>query len=255
MTDPAAPTPELRWGAATDVGHVRDVNQDAHLAAAPLFAVADGMGGHQAGEVASRVAVEALAELDLTAVEPEDVGGLVTEALRTAQRRLHEHAERERAADERWHSGTTVVAAVACAGPAGPVWAVVNLGDSRAYTLSSGRLEQVTVDHSVVQELVDAGRLDPAEVAHHPERHVITRALGGPDFREPDVFLLAGDDAPRLLLCSDGINGMLDDRDIERVLASEEAADPQAAAERLVAAALEAGGEDNATAVVVDLVP
>ncbi|MEZ5091275.1 PP2C family serine/threonine-protein phosphatase [Nocardioides sp.] len=127
---------------------------------------------------------------------------------------------------------------------------MANLGDSRAYRLLDGRLEQVSVDHSVVQELVDAGAITVAEMATHPERHVVTRALGGPDAAEPDFFLL--DRSDRLLLCSDGITGMLEDDQIAAVLGAEK--DPRAAADRLVADAVRAGGLDNATAVVVDVV-
>ncbi len=113
-------------------------------------------------------------------------------------------------------------------------------------------LEQVSVDHSLVQELVDAGRLDPVEVATHPKRNVITRALGDPGGVEADFFVLPLDSAERLLLCTDGVTGMLDDAEVAAVLA--DAADPRDAADRLVAAAVAAGGEDNATAVVVDVV-
>ena len=113
-------------------------------------------------------------------------------------------------------------------------------------------LEQVSVDHSLVQQLVDAGQISRTEAAHHPERHVVTRALGGPETPRPDLFLLPLEEAPRLLLCSDGINGMIDDALIAAVL--RDVADPDEAAERLVDEALHAGGRDNATAVVVDVV-
>ena len=131
-------------------------------------------------------------------------------------------------------------------------WLVANVGDSRAYRLDGGRLEQVSVDHSLVQELVEAGSISAAEAAHHPERNIVTRALGGPECPEADFFLLPLTTTARLVLCSDGINGMLDDPEIARVLAA--SADPAEAATALVAAALSAGGEDNATVVVVDVV-
>ena len=111
---------------------------------------------------------------------------------------------------------------------------------------------QVSVDHSVVQELLDSGEIDAAAAAVHPERHVITRALGGPVLREPDFFLLPLESASRVVLCSDGVSGMIDDQEIEEILAT--APDPRDAAERIVAAAVAAGGQDNATAVVVDVV-
>ena len=129
---------------------------------------------------------------------------------------------------------------------------LVNLGDSRIYRLKGDDLDQVSVDHSVVQELVDAGTITTEDAATHPERHVITRALGGPDFADADYFLLPLASVERLLLCSDGISGMIDDEAIAEVLV--EAEDPRDAADLLVDDALAAGGRDNATAVVVDVV-
>ena len=133
-----------------------------------------------------------------------------------------------------------------------PRWLLANLGDSRAYVYAGGALDQVSVDHSLVQELVDSGAITPDDALVHPERHVITRALGGRGSAEADFFVLPLSAAERLLLCSDGVSGMVDDATIARVLA--ETTDPRDAADRLVAAALEAGGHDNATAVVVDVV-
>ena len=129
---------------------------------------------------------------------------------------------------------------------------VANLGDSRAYRVGPDGLDRVSVDHSVVQELVDAGRITEDEVATHPERHVITRALGGPDAAEADYFHVPLATAERLLLCTDGVTGMIDDVEIEEILRDTD--DPRDAADRLVAAAVSAGGEDNATAVVIDVV-
>ena len=135
----------------------------------------------------------------------------------------------------------------------GPRWLLANLGDSRIYREAAGRLERVSVDHSLVQELVDAGRITPAQAAVHPHRHVVTRALGG-DFADADYFLLPVTAGERLLLCSDGVTEMLDDARVAAVLAGAAgAAGASAAAEALVAAAVEAGGRDNATAVVVDV--
>jgi protein phosphatase len=133
-----------------------------------------------------------------------------------------------------------------------PAWLLVNLGDSRIYAVSRGALHQVSTDHSVVQELVDSGQITEAQAAEHPERHVITRALGGPRLEPADHFLVPVGDAERLLLCTDGISGLLDDDEIGAVLT--QTADPRDAADALVAAALRAGGDDNATAVVVDVV-
>jgi protein phosphatase len=240
--------PKVQYAAATDVGLVREVNEDAHLTAPPVFAVADGMGGHAGGDVASAIVVEELARLAGTTYDADSAVRAVTGALEASQRRIEEHAAGRvgRAAP-----GTTVAGVVLVGGDE-PVLLVVNLGDSRVYRTLGGELQQVTRDHSLVQELLDAGDITADEVADHPERHVITRALGGPGFTEPDLFWLAVEDADRLLVCTDGVNGLLDDTTIERILVGEP--DPAAAARALVAAALDAGGEDNATAVVLDVV-
>jgi serine/threonine protein phosphatase PrpC len=133
----------------------------------------------------------------------------------------------------------------------GAKWLLANLGDSRIYRYAAGSLEQVSVDHSVVQELIDAGSITPEEAAVHPARNIITRALGGAEFSDADYFLLPLPAVERLLLCSDGVTGMIDDAQIAEILGRE--GDAQDAADRLVAAAVEAGGRDNATAVVVDV--
>jgi protein phosphatase len=244
---------ELDHGAATDVGRVREVNEDALLAAPPVFVVADGMGGHEGGDVASAIVVEEFRRLAEAGYDPRHAVEAVREALAASQARILEYAEEQlgRGIDRRRRAGTTVVAAL-LADADGPAWLVANLGDSRAYRCADGVLEQVSVDHSLVQELIDAGRLDPADVATHPERNVITRALGDAAGVEADLFVLPLGTTARLLLCSDGVTGMLADDEIATVLA--DAADPRDAADRLVAAAVAAGGEDNATAVVVDVV-
>ena len=244
---------ELRYGVRTDVGRVREVNEDDLLAAPPVFAVADGMGGHDGGDVASRVAVEELRRLAEDGYDPLRAEGALVGALERAQQRIGEYAADRRAEGHRSSPGTTAVAAVLVEDDGVPAWLVANLGDSRCYRLAEGVLEQVSVDHSLVQHLVDAGQITPAEAAHHPERHVVTRALGGPEMPRPDLFVLPVSATPRLLLCSDGISGMIDDEAIAAVL--RELDDPGAAAERLVEQALDAGGRDNATAVVVDAAP
>ena len=243
--------PEVRYGAASDVGLVRTVNEDSFLAAPPVFVVADGMGGHSGGDVASRLAVEEFARLAGTAYTPDAARSAVYDALVAAQQRINDVAdEHRRSGASSWFAGTTAVAAVLVDHEGAPGWLVANLGDSRAYRVVDGSLHQVSVDHSVVQELVDAGAITVAEMATHPERHVVTRALGGPDAAEPDFFLL--DRCDRLLLCTDGVTGMLDAEQIAAVLGLEQ--EPQHAAARLVADAVAAGGLDNATAVVVDVV-
>ena len=243
----------LHSGAATDVGRVREINQDAYLASAPVFVVADGMGGHQGGEVASAIAVEAFGRLAGQAYDSTRGAEVVIECLREAQRRIRAYAAEQRGAgDPDWYAGTTVVVALLCEDEDGPSWLLVNLGDSRIYRVHDGRLDQVSVDHSVVQELMDAGEIDAAAAAVHPERHVITRALGGAVLRAPDFFVLPLASASRIVLCSDGVSGMIDDEEMEEILRGND--DPTDAAERIVAAAVDAGGQDNATAVVVDVV-
>lgn len=242
--------PELRAGARTDVGRVRGVNEDDYLVAPPVFAVADGMGGHDDGAAASRIVVEELRRLADAGYDAGNVRDRVAATLAECQRRIAEHSvDRIMAGRARGYAGTTVVAAL-LVDDEDPWWLLVNLGDSRIYHLGDEGLVQVSTDHSVVQELIDAGRISRAEAATHPARNVITRALGGRGEVEPaDYFRVPADG--RLLLCSDGINAMLDDPAIALVLREEE--EPEAAADRLVAAAVAAGGVDNATAVVVDV--
>jgi protein phosphatase len=243
----------LHCGAATDIGRVREINQDAYFASAPVFVVADGMGGHRGGEVASSIVVEEFARLAHQGYDSSRGTAVVNECLAAGQRRIREYGEANRGEGEPdWYAGTTVVAALLCEDEEGPKWLLVNLGDSRIYRVHEGSLDQVSVDHSVVQELMDAGTIDEEAAAVHPERHVITRALGGPVLREPDFFLLPLTSASRIVLCSDGVSGMIDDAEIEEILRA--SADPRDAADRIVAAAVQAGGEDNATAVVVDVV-
>ncbi len=243
----------LNAGAATDVGLVRAANQDAYLASPPVFVVADGMGGHDGGEVASGIVVEEFARLAGVGFDPLAAVPAVEEVLAKARERIVAHVQhrREEGSIGYW-SGTTVVAALLAADAEGPKWLLVNLGDSRIYKLHEDRLEQVSVDHSVVQQLIDRGEITPDAAAHHPERHVITRALGPGGDAEPDLFVVPLGSAGRLLLCSDGVSGMVPDAEVERIL--REVADPRDAAERLIAQALAAGGEDNATAVVIDVV-
>lgn len=242
---------DLHHGAATDVGLVRTVNEDSLLVAPPVFVVADGMGGHSGGDVASRIVVEEFARL-AEDYDPRRGADCVSDAFVRSQARIVQYGESQRESQPRWHAGTTAVVAALVEDAGAPKWLLANLGDSRAYRITGGALEQVSVDHSVVQELVDAGEITSEEAADHPERHIITRALGSPDRIDPDFFLLPLASVERLLLCSDGINGMIDDPQIEEILLG--VADPRDAADALVRAALDAGGRDNATAVVVDVV-
>ncbi|MCY7397070.1 MAG: protein phosphatase 2C domain-containing protein [Nocardioides sp.] len=243
---------ELHHGVATDVGHVRATNEDSFLAEPPLYVVADGMGGHDGGEVASRIVVEEFGRLADAGWDPLGGPAAIGAALARCQQQIKEYdAAQRRAGSLQFHSATTAVVAMLVEDGGQPAWLVANVGDSRAYRFCDGRLEQVTVDHSRVQELWEAGEITEAEIAGHPERNVVTRAVGGPRRPEADFFLLPLPVAERLLLASDGIFGMIAHGQVEDIVAT--SSDPRDAADRLVAAALAAGGRDNATAVVVDV--
>jgi PPM family protein phosphatase len=228
----------LITGAATDVGRVREGNEDAYLVddATGLVAVADGMGGHRAGEVASATALEAL-RAAITHGRP----------LRESMQDANEAVFTKSLTDEELRGmGTTLTAATLVTG--GTVL-VGHVGDSRAYLLHDGELRQVTVDHSLVEELVREGRLTADEAAVHPQRSIITRALGVDASVEVDVYPVELAPGDRLLLCSYGLTGMVQAETIAATLRREE--DPARAAAALIDAANVAGGEDNITAVVV----
>ena len=245
---------EIRYGAATDVGRGREVNEDAHLAMPPVFVVADGMGGHEGGDVASAIVVEEFGRLAATGYDPLRGVEAISDTLAACAERIGEYAATQRAAGvARGRSaGTTAVVALLVEADEGPAWLLANLGDSRIYRYAEGRLVQVSTDHSLVQELVDAGQLAAEDAATHPERNVITRALGESTSAQPDFFVLPATPGERLVLCSDGVSGMVDDGGLEEILAA--CSDTAEAADRLVGAAVAAGGEDNATAVVVEVV-
>jgi serine/threonine protein phosphatase PrpC len=236
-----------RAGVATDVGNLRSHNEDAALTEQTVFAVADGMGGHAAGEVASAIAVESLREL---AGRRELSADDIAEALATANRRILEAAENEPA---QRGMGTTAagVAVVSAGGP--PHWAVFNVGDSRVYRVFEGEIELVTVDHSEVQELIDAGIITEEEAGWHPLRNIVTRSLGAPEPPVPDLWVFPPHPGEQFVICSDGLSNELSADDILALVS--DASDPQAAADALVRAAVEAGGRDNVTAVVVALDP
>ncbi len=225
-------------GAATDVGRVREGNEDDYLVddAMGLVAVADGMGGHRAGEVASATALEAL-RAAINAGQP----------LRDAIESANEAVFTKSLTDASLRGmGTTLTAGTLVAGG---TLLVGHVGDSRAYLLRDGELRQVTVDHSLVEELVRDGRLTPDEAAVHPQRSIITRALGVDASVEVDVYPVELAPGDRLLLCSDGLTGMVQFDAIAATLRREE--DPARAATQLIDAANAAGGEDNITVVVV----
>lgn len=226
--------------AATDVGQVREGNEDSflHDERLGLYAVADGMGGHQAGEVASATAVEALRAAIAA-------GSLVTDAVVLANTAVVEKADANPAMQG---MGTTMTAAVEVTGGL----RIGHVGDSRCYVLREGILARVTDDHSLVEELVRDGRITLEQAAVHPQRSVITRALGIEEEVEVDDVALELTGGDRVLLCSDGLSGMLRDSDISAILRRTET--PQDATAALIDAANEAGGEDNITVLVIDVV-
>lgn len=233
----------LNFGCGTDRGLRRETNEDSFIAADPVFAVADGMGGHEAGEVASGICVRTLAELPQLATGARDATSAVVQ-----QYLLQADAGIREATGSR--AGTTLSGVVVVEQHGIPHWLVVNIGDSRTYRLSRGKLSQVSVDHSEVQELLDAGQITPAEAAVYPRRHVVTRALGTGDEMEADYRLVPIEEGDRILVCSDGLNGELEDQHIARILVSQP--DPQVAVDELIQAALRSGGRDNVTCIVVD---
>ncbi|GAA1850061.1 PP2C family protein-serine/threonine phosphatase [Myceligenerans crystallogenes] len=236
--------PSLMWGAASDRGRRRKVNEDAYLAENGVFLVADGMGGHDAGDIASATALGALSFLlEAETIEPELVDVLVDVAQKEV--RAIETGPKGRGA------GTTLTGAVLAYVDGVPYWLIINVGDSRTYLLSNGELEQMSVDHSEVQELIDAGMLTAEEARHHPRRNVITRALGGPDELDADFRYIPVEAHERILVCSDGLTAEVDDDRIREILLA--CPDPGNAAQELVDAALEAGGRDNVTVLVVDV--
>lgn len=234
----------LRSGSATDVGRVRTVNEDRALEGSTLFAVADGMGGHVGGEVAASIAIEFL-EAGFTRNPTMD--GLVA-AVQEANRAVWEHGVDDQALRG---MGTTVTAAALVATAEGDRLVLVNVGDSRTYRFSANELVQLSVDHSVAEELVAQGTLSEAEAAVHPKRHILTRALGITSQVEVDLWQVVPVEGDRYLLCSDGLSNEVLSDSMAEVLSS--VRDPQTAAQTLVAMANHSGGNDNITAVVVDV--
>lgn len=232
---------ELTWGWATDTGRKRARNEDALVAESSVFCVADGMGGHARGDLASRIVAEHLRRLvgrldtvpevcaDTVRAAAADVAGI--------------------AGDGRGAAGSTLSGALAVHSGGGPYWLVVNIGDSRTYLWRAGRLEQVTVDHSAVRELLDAGEITAAQARVHPERNVITRAIGSDLEPRADVWMVPLYPGDVVVACTDGVTGEIDDDELTALVAV--GGHPAELAARLVAAAVATGGRDNATAVVV----
>src|SRR5690554_2111810 len=233
---------ELSWGAVTDVGHKRSHNEDSYLVAPPIFAVADGMGGHSAGDVASDAVVTRLSEIVGETIEPADVAKALGQAT----------VDLVSAVDEAGLGVGTTVTGVALTMVDGELtWAVFNIGDSRVYLFENFALEQLTRDHSVVQELVSAGMIDAKDAESHPDANVITRAVGFGGNPILDVWLVPVRSDSRLLVCSDGLTWQLGDTHI-RILLSD-GLGPLDTAQVLRDDALVAGGRDNVTAIVIDV--
>lgn len=236
----------LRSGSATDVGKVRNSNQDVALEDPDLFAVADGMGGHVGGEVAARVAVDSLR----SAFQRQPTVEGLRRAVAEANRAVWSQGQTESGLRG---MGTTLTATALVEEEGGrQVIALANVGDSRAYVFSKGQVIQVTADHSLAEEKVRQGQLTEAEAAVHPHRHILTRALGVSSDVDVDLWELHLHDGDRILLCSDGLTNEIGDERIGQILMSEK--DPAVAARSLVDAALDHGGSDNVTCVVIDVV-
>jgi PPM family protein phosphatase len=234
----------LRYSARSDVGLLREINEDSGYAGPRLLVIADGVGGHAAGEVASSVAVGVLASLD-----EDSPGGDLLDRLSTAVHTANTHLRDMVGGDpDLAGMGTTVTAMLR----AGSRFGLVHVGDSRGYLLRNGQLQQITRDHTFVQSLLDEGRITAEEADHHPQRNVITNALDGREDVELDLSIRETRVGDRYLLCSDGLSGVVSEETIRDTLADEASTD--LAVERLVELALKGGGPDNITAIVADVV-
>jgi PPM family protein phosphatase len=235
----------IRYAVQTDIGLHREENEDAAYAGTRLLAVADGMGGHAAGEVASATVIDALKPLD-TEIPAGELLNVLGHAVRQANRVLGEMAEADPALAG---MGTTLTALLWSGSQLG----LVHIGDSRAYLARDGKVFQITQDHTMVQTLLDDGKITADEVASHPQRSLILRALVANRSYEPDLQLRDARPGDRYLLCSDGLHDAADAGSIARVLHT--VADPDQAAKDLVALAINGGGADNITCIVADVVP
>ena len=228
------------YGSRTEIGNVREHNEDSLTVLPPLFAVADGMGGHEAGEVASEITINTLNDLAPQSADAEALARAVVAANLNVIKAPSQGVGRE-------GMGTTLTAAIL----EKERLVIAQVGDSRAYLLHNGSLQQLTRDHSLMADMIEAGQLTEAEARVHPNRSVITRAIGSDPHMQPDLYELNVETGDRLLLCSDGICGMIGDHEIASIM--RQAPSAQSCADQLVEAALAAGGFDNATAVVVDV--
>jgi PPM family protein phosphatase len=234
----------LRYAVRSDVGLLREGNEDSAYAGPHLLAVADGVGGHAAGEVASAATITAIAPLDAEDPGP-DLVGVLADAVATANLRLQELVISDPAIEG---MATTLTALLWSAGYA----ALSHIGDSRAYLLCDGQFSQLTHDHTLVQSLVDQGKITEDDAARHPYRSLLLRALDGRTIAETDLALLETYPGDRYLLCSDGLSGVVSEQTLHQVLAS--VRDLDEVTLRLVELAIEGGGPDNITCIVADVI-
>ncbi len=233
-----------RVGSASDTGLLRAANEDRMTSSATLCAVADGMGGHAAGEIASQ---QAIAELEQLATGAAIQVADLDRAIARANQRLLELGDQQRG----YHGLGTTLTGIALVDVAGREhWAVFNVGDSRVYRFADATLQQLTVDHSVVQELLDTGRISADEARSHPRRNVVTRSLGTDPAPVADIEVYEPLPGERFLVCSDGLTNELIDAEIAQVLRA--FPEPQHAADELVRRANQAGGRDNTTVIVLE---
>lgn len=239
----AAAAVVIEPGVRTDVGLKRKANEDSYLSGFPVFVVADGMGGHDAGDRASQAVVHQLESLvGQPAVGPSELADVLARAQAAVGLIADETAR---------GAGSTLTGVIVSMQGGVAHWLVFNVGDSRVYRLRDGQLVQLTVDHSVMQQLLDDGTLDPSEIEAYPGKNVITRAMGADD-SDADYWLHPIVQNERLLLCSDGLSGEVSDEVIRTTLLATPGAQP--AADALVALALQNGGKDNVTVIVLDVV-
>ena len=236
---------DMSWAARSDVGKVRKVNEDGWFAAPGIFVVADGMGGHAAGDIASKLTVSTF--VDMVWSPPVSITELPT-IVQDANRRVVEHA----LGFQREGMGSTLVAAAIVDNGSDTDLVVLNVGDSRCYLFEADRLVRITHDHSHVQELVDNGEITEAEAAVHPSRNVVTRAIGIEHVVTADYVVVPVEGAVRLMLCSDGVHGEVGEESLHDILA--EHTSPAAAVDAVINRVLQGRAADNATVVVVDLV-
>src|SRR5215467_2813508 len=234
----------LRYAVRSDVGLLREGNEDSAYAGPRLLAVADGMGGHAAGEVASAVAIGSLADLD-DDMPPSELQIALSTAVAHANEILHDMVSADPAITG---MGTTLTAMLW----SGNKVALCHIGDLRAYVLTDGELQQITHDHTLVQSLVDDGRISPDEAATHPQRSLLLRALDGTSDAEPDLSIREAQVGDRYLLCSDGLSGVVSEETLHRTLAT--VAEPDDAVRQLIDLAMAGGGPDNITCIVADVV-